>query len=273
MKNPHRFLIASLLGATLAGGLPLYSSSSYASTPTPGQPQSMSQADAIIQAASPEARGKLLGPFQPGNQLEKDILAAALLDIEGQQLYRAAMAGDQAARARRRETANLINAYEAQYASLREAGTPFGYQWRVLSGQLQSAAVENLMPAIRELYEAKHGARDAASRQQAAQFFAAEREAVERMKQQGRVVGAKAAERSPAACAPAPDGTRFDANDIDKTLRWWIARTHARAGQGAAQRQSATRQCRAAAVLQTPCLPGQPAHQVHLPGSEASHQG
>lgn len=225
MNRLHSLLFASALATTLTAGLPLHSSPSHASAPSADQGESPSQADAIIQAASPAAIDRLLGPFQPGNQLEKDILATALLDIEGQLLFKAAMAGDPAARARRREIADLVNAYEAQYASLRETGTPFGYQWRVLSGQLQSAAVENLMPPIRELYEAKYGARDAAARQQAAQFFAAEREAVERMKQPGREAPAKAAERPPAACAPAPDGTRFDPNDVDKTLRWWIART------------------------------------------------
>jgi hypothetical protein len=110
MNFLHRSLSAFLLGAVLAGGLPLYAGSGHASTPSPDRLQSPSQADAVINAASPAALERLLGPFQPGNQLEKDILATALLDIEGQLLFKAAMAGDSAARARRREIADLVNA-------------------------------------------------------------------------------------------------------------------------------------------------------------------
>jgi hypothetical protein len=224
MKHLRGYLFTFLLDATLIGGLLLLTSPAHASTPATDPSLPESQADAIIQSASPSALAQLLGPFQPTNQLEKDILATALLDIEGQLLYKDAMAGDPAARARRREIANLVNAYEAQYASLRETGTPFGYQWRVLSGQLQSAQAENLLPPIRTLYEAKYGERDAAARQQAEQFLAADKAAYER-NQQMREAQAIAAKQAAAACGPAADGTRFDPNDINKSLRWWIART------------------------------------------------
>jgi hypothetical protein len=224
MKHLRGFLFTFLVDAALIGGLLLLASPALASTPAPDIPLSDSQADAIIQSASPSAFAQLLGPFQPTNPLEKAILATALLDIEGKLLYKSAMAGDPAARARRREIANLVNAYEAQYASLRETGTPFGYQWRVLSGQLQSAQAENLLPPIRTLYEAKYGERDAAGRQQAAQFLAADKAAYEH-NQKMREAQAKAAKQSAAACGPAADGTRFDPNDINQSLRWWIART------------------------------------------------
>ncbi|MCW5620314.1 MAG: hypothetical protein KIS79_04320 [Burkholderiales bacterium] len=232
MNRQSGLLFGALLGAVLTTGLLLYTDPSHADSPATGQTQSPSQADAIIQAAPPSAFDQLLGPFQPGNPLEKDILAAALLDIEGRQLQSAAMAGDAAARARRREIVDTINAYEKQHASLRDAGMPFGYQWRVLSGQLQSASIENLMPRIRELYETKYGARDAASHQQAAQMLAAEQKAAERAKQvQG--TSAEGAQQAAAACGPTADGTRFDPGDINQSLRWWIART----GEvGAAQR-------------------------------------
>ena len=202
-----------LLGASLAVGL----------APAVAEAEA-SPADTIIQNAPATATGQLLGLFTPANQLEKDILATALLDVEGRQLHQAAMAGDASARARRKEIADQINAYEAQYTSLRDAGTPFGYQWRVLSGAMQSAPAENLIPPIRELYEARYGTRDAATREQAAQFFAAQQAAGEQAKR-NREAQAKADEQAQAACRAAADGTRFDPNDVSKALRWWVART------------------------------------------------
>jgi hypothetical protein len=224
MKRLHTLWVAPFFGAALAVSLSPYTGPVQASTPAAESRPSPSQADAIIEAAPRSAFDKLLGPFKPSNQVEKDILAAALLDIEGQELFRAAMAGDADARARRRVIADLVNAYDAQHVSMRDTGTPFGLQWRVLSGQMQSAQAENLLPPIRELYEAKYGARDAAGRQQAAKMVAADQAAAERMRQT-QAARAEAAKKAAAACGPASDGTQFDPNDINKTLRWWVART------------------------------------------------
>lgn len=225
MNRLHKLWFALVLGAALPV-VPLpFAAKVYASTtPAAESPASPSQADAIIQAAPRSAFEKLLGPFQPSNQVEKDILAAALLDIEAHQLHRAAMAGDTAARDRRRQIADLVNAYDAQHASMRDAGTPFALQWRILSGQMQSAQAENLLAPIRDLYEAKYGARDAVGRQQAAQMLAADQAAAERAAQ-GRAAQAKAAEQAAAACGPAADGSQFDPKDINKSLRWWVAST------------------------------------------------
>jgi hypothetical protein len=215
----QRLLVVAVALSLVAG----WSSDARASGPPPGQ------ADAIIQAVSPAMMKQLLGPFQPKDQLEKDILAAALLDIEGRRLLQPMQAGDQRARQRRKHIADTINAYEKQYESLRDAGTPFGYQWRVLSGQLQSAATENLIPSVRALYDAKYGARDAAGRQRMAEMQATEQAAFERAKQQREALAkARAAPTQkppPGPPPPAADGTRFDPNNIDTTLRWWIART------------------------------------------------
>lgn len=216
--------VTFVFGAALTVGLPHFATAVQASTPTAEAPAPPSQADAIIQASQRSAFDKLLGPFKPSNQVEKDILAAALLDIEGQQLHRAAMAGDATARARRKQIADLVNAYDAQYASMRDAGTPFGLQWRILSGQMQSAQVENLLPPIRDLYESKYGARDAVGQGQVAKMLAADQAAVGRAGQM-KAAQAKAAERAAAACGPAADGSQFDTNDINKSLRWWVART------------------------------------------------
>lgn len=224
MNLTHTLWATFSFSAVLTAGLSLFGEQAHASTHAAESPAPPSQADAIIQAAQRSAFDRLLGPFRPTNQVEKDILAAALLDIEGQQLFRAAMAGDTAARARRRQIADLVNAYDAQYASMRDAGTPFGLQWRILSGQMQSAQAENLLPPIRELYEAKYGARDAAGRQRAARMMVAERAAVERA-DQAQAARAKAAKQAAADCGPAADGSQFDPEDIDKSLRWWVART------------------------------------------------
>jgi hypothetical protein len=223
MIRLHMLRFAFIIGAAVSVGLSPLAGGANASTHA-AESTAPSQADAIIQAAPRSAFDRLLGPFQPSNQVEKDILAAALLDIEGQQLHRAAMAGDADARARRRVIADLVNAYDAQYVSMRDAGTPFGLQWRVLSGQMQSAQAENLLPAIRELYDAKYGARDAAGRQQAAKMLAADQAAAERIRQTQKA-RAEAAKQAAAACGPAADGTQFDTNDINKSLRWWVART------------------------------------------------
>lgn len=222
-------LVCRIVAALALSGLPHHAMAQSAASTVVVSP---TQADEIIRAAPRSAFERLLGPLNPGSQIEKDILAAALLDIEGQQLHRAAMAGDPAARARRGEIAALVNAYDAQYAATRGTGMPFAMQWRVLSGQIRSAQPENLMPPIRELYEAKFGARDAAGRQQVARMRAAEQAAAERARP-GQAAPAQAAERAAAACGPVADGTRFDPNDIDKTLHWWIARTQE---LGAAQR-------------------------------------
>lgn len=213
MNRLYTSFCGALLGASLVAGL----------APTTACAEA-SPADTIIQNAPATASSQLLGLFVPANQLEKDILATALLDVEGRQLHQAAMAGDTSARARRREIADQVNAYEAQYTSLRDAGTPFGYQWRVLSGAMQSAPSENLIPPIRVLYEAKYGARDAAAREQSARFFAADQAAAEQAKQ-NREAQARVTEQAQAACRAAADGTRFDPNDINKALRWWVART------------------------------------------------
>jgi hypothetical protein len=221
MNRPHTLWFALLLGATLAVAMAAHPGPVHAGTPAAESPAPSSQADDIIKAAPPSSLDRLLGPFEPSNQVEKDILAAALLDIEGQQLHNAALTGDAEARARRREIADRVNAYDAQYESMRDAGTPFALQWRVLSGQMQSAPSENLLPPIRALYEAKYGARDAAGRQQAAQMLADEQASVERAGQ----AQAKAEEQAAAACGPAADGTQFDPSDLDRSLRWWVGRT------------------------------------------------
>jgi hypothetical protein len=221
-----------VVGAALIAGATMLFGASPATPPVRQQAQSSGQADAIIRTATPAMLKQLLGPFEPSSPLEKDILAAALLDIEGRQLASASMAGDPAARARRREIADLIAAYDTQHASLREAGTPFGYQWGVLSGAVTQAPAENLIPPIRALYEARYGARDAAAREQSARMLAADQAVAGRIEPQA-AARARAAESAAAACGAAADGTRFEPGDLDAALRWWIARTRE---VGAAQR-------------------------------------
>lgn len=224
MSRTLTLWFAFLCGAALTVGMAPCRADVHASAQEGSSPLTPSPADDIIKAAPPASFDRLLGPFEPSNQVEKDILAAALLDIEGQQLHKAAMAGDATARARRQEIADRVNAYDAQYESMRDAGTPFGLQWRVLSGQMQSASSENMLPSIRALYEAKYGARDAAGRQQAAQMVADQQASVERARQ-AQAAQAKAEEQAAAACGPAADGTKFDPNDLDRSLRWWVGRT------------------------------------------------
>ncbi len=216
MIRLHDLLV---LGAALVMGMLLYSGISHANQPTADQVPSPNQADAIIQSASPEVTAQLLGPFQPSNQLEKDILATALLDIENRQLVQAALAGDQAARARRLEIYNLITAYQKQYAD-----SNFNFQWWVVSGRVKSAPVENLIPSVRALYEAKYGASGSAAEQQVAQTPADHQPAAPQARQRNESQ-VRTVDQASVGCAPAADGTRFDPQDIDKALSWWIART------------------------------------------------
>lgn len=225
MTHPRGVLQGIVFGGALIAGAALVSGDSQAAPPAQAQDQPAGQADAIIRAATPAMLTLLLGPFEPAGPLEKDVLAAALLDIEGRQLAGAAMGGDPVARARRREIADLINAYDTQYVSMREAGTPFRYQWGVLSGAVNQAPAENLIPSVRTLYEVRYGARDAAAREESARMLAADHAAAERIKAQAAVTAPAAAAAS-AACGPAPDGTRFEPGDIDASMHWWIARTH-----------------------------------------------
>ena len=96
-------------------------------------------AERIICQAPRAARERLIGiPFMHG-QFETDVFAAALLNAEQELRAPASWAGDPVARQRRNDIRAMVQALEHRNDVMYPGEQPFGYQWRVLSGELQAA--------------------------------------------------------------------------------------------------------------------------------------
>lgn len=109
---------------------------------------------------------RLIGSLEPGNDVERAVLAAALLAAEIEALGPPARAGNEAARERRNDNASRTRCLERHFEGLHAAGTPFVYQWQVLSGQLQGAGEQYLIPSLRALWREWNVGNRAAERAQ-----------------------------------------------------------------------------------------------------------
>jgi hypothetical protein len=110
------------------------------------------EVERIICAAPLPLYQRFIGRFEPTDETERAILAAALLGAEIEALGPLARAGDEEARRRRNHRAQLTQCLERHFEHLDAAGTPFGLQWQVLSGHLQGAGEQYLIPSLRLLW-------------------------------------------------------------------------------------------------------------------------
>lgn len=123
-------------------------------------------AERIICDAPQAAFDRLIGWFPPHYQFETDVIAAALLATEAELRGPAARAGDEAARQRRIDIRDMITALENRNNAMYPGELPFGYQWRVLSGELQSVSEDRLIVPLRAVWQRWDDGRRPAQRAQ-----------------------------------------------------------------------------------------------------------
>lgn len=130
------------------------------------------QAIADAQSLAPS---QLLGPFEPKNEFEQDILTAALLQSESMLLKNGFRAGDAVVQARLQEIQGTLTALNQKHAASESGDHPFTTNWYALSKLLfPGTQDEKLIKPIRKLYAPLVEAQKSQERQAAVGgFFAA----------------------------------------------------------------------------------------------------
>ncbi|WP_026611497.1 type IV secretory system conjugative DNA transfer family protein [Methylocaldum szegediense] len=105
-----------------------------------------------IRAAQARVPDRLLGRFEPTSEFEKDVLDAALMNIEGNLLKASPRARDQIVQARIKELNEALKAINGKHAASERSEYPFRAQWLALSKAQFPPNEKTLIEPIRELY-------------------------------------------------------------------------------------------------------------------------